>query len=164
MAGNIIFTRTSSGNGKEITVRKSCFNCAHLTRFAGTKSRIGVPQEPDEYNCEGSPSEDELETFFTEGVEWDENSDGCSSYNEIIRYTPECDRCHNELPILPTDETPAMLGFQTKTGKMINLCRNCLIELGRIVEQGKADKFLDDLGITEELNNNEFGDFDGQTH
>ena len=128
-------------------MKKSCFTCAYLIRHAGSKDSFGVPQEPDDFDCEGTPTESDMDIFFSEGVEWDENDEGCSSYKERVQMTPPCDRCHNQLPILPTDETPAMLGFRTKQGKIVNLCRNCLEELGRIVEQGEADKFLEDLGI-----------------
>ena len=128
-------------------MKRSCFTCAYLIRHAGSKDKYGVAQEPDDYDCEGTPTEADLDVFFSDGIEWDENDEGCSSYKEMMQMTPECDRCHHQLPILPTDETPAMLGFRTKQGKIVNICRNCLTELGRIVEQGEADKFLEDLGI-----------------
>lgn len=62
--------------------------------------------------------------------------------------TPECDRCGNRLPILPGDDAPAMLGFKHKSGTIINLCRNCIIEFGK--NKGEMETFLNDLGLSED--------------
>lgn len=55
--------------------------------------------------------------------------------------TPKCDNCGNKEFIREDDELPAMLGFQTKDGKVINVCRNCLIKLGAMSDEEKAEFF-----------------------
>ena len=67
------------------------------------------------------------------------------------KLTPECDRCGNRMPIIPGDDIPAMLGFEHKSGTVINLCRNCIIEIGG--NEDMAKEFLKELGLSEESKN-----------
>ena len=64
-----------------------------------------------------------------------------------VMLTPECKRCKNRLPIRPWDTIPAMCGFKLEDGTVINLCRNCIMDLGKAKEQGKADEFFKELGL-----------------
>lgn len=61
--------------------------------------------------------------------------------------TPECMRCRKRLPISPNDRLPAMVGFELEDGKVINLCRDCLMKLGKAKEQGTEDRFFKQIGI-----------------
>ena len=61
--------------------------------------------------------------------------------------TPECNRCKKRLPMSHFDTIPAMVGFKLEDGTVINLCKNCIMDLGRAKEQGKADEFFKDMGI-----------------
>ena len=65
----------------------------------------------------------------------------------MIPKTPKCDKCGKRMPILPTDMTPAMVGFELEDGKVINLCRKCIMELGKAKQEGRADEFFKELGI-----------------
>ena len=47
-----------------------------------------------------------------------------------IQYTPPCNMCGNRLPINYNDESPAMVGL-VKFGETINICRDCLIKIGK---------------------------------
>ena len=62
--------------------------------------------------------------------------------NAIFDLTPECSRCGKRLPILVTDKLPAMVGFEMEDGSVINLCRNCIMDLGRAKEHGTTDEFF----------------------
>lgn len=58
----------------------NCYDCKNLVCYRGSKDRYGVPQEPDDYECVGEPTEEEMEDYFYNGISWDEYEDGCSSY------------------------------------------------------------------------------------
>lgn len=66
-----------------------------------------------------------------------------------MRRTPKCDRCGKDYPIKPWESLPAMLGFVTKDGKQINVCRKCIIDIGSMSEPEKAKAFAE-LGIESE--------------
>ena len=61
--------------------------------------------------------------------------------------TPECKRCGKRLPIVPWDTIPAMVGFKMEDGSTINLCKYCIMDLGRAKEQGKTDDFFKEMGL-----------------
>lgn len=63
-------------------MKNSCFNCEYLRLYRGTCDSLGVPQEPDEYECDGEPTEEELDTYFTDGKCWDDTVSGCSGYKK----------------------------------------------------------------------------------
>lgn len=69
--------------------------------------------------------------------------------NRII-WTPECKRCKKRLPMNPHDRIPAMVGFVLDDGTKLNICRNCLEDLGKYKEQGRTDDFFREME-----NNNE---------
>lgn len=58
----------------------SCFDCENFICYRGSHDRYGVPQEPDDYECLGEPTEEEIEDYFCNGMEWDEYEDGCSAF------------------------------------------------------------------------------------
>ena len=65
----------------------------------------------------------------------------------MFEMTPKCDRCHHRLIMTPADKFPAMVGFQLEDGNVINLCRNCIEDLGRAKQEGKTDDFFKELGL-----------------
>ena len=61
--------------------------------------------------------------------------------------TPKCRRCKRRYPIIPGAELPAMVGFVLEDGTKINLCKNCIEDLGRAKQNGTADDFFKKLGL-----------------
>ena len=57
-----------------------CEQCKHFRCYTGSRDKYGVPQEPDDYECVGDPDEKDLEKYFSDGVEWKDNEDGCSGF------------------------------------------------------------------------------------
>ena len=57
-----------------------CYECANLRCYRGSHDRYGVPQEPDDYECAGEPTEEEIDRYFCEGKEWRFDEDGCSAF------------------------------------------------------------------------------------
>ena len=64
-----------------------------------------------------------------------------------IELTPKCKRCGHRLAISPNDRLPAMVGFELEDGTVINLCRDCLMDLGKAKQQGRADEFFKEMGL-----------------
>lgn len=66
-----------------------------------------------------------------------------------IQTTPKCKKCGHRFPMGFDDGSglPVMVGFETKDGKTINLCKHCLIELGKAKENGTIDEFFKSIGV-----------------
>lgn len=64
-----------------------------------------------------------------------------------IMLTPKCMCCGERYPISPNDRLPAMVGFELEDGNVINLCRDCLMDLGKEKAQGREDQFFKNMGI-----------------
>ena len=61
-------------------MKNSCFNCEYFRLYRGTCDSLGVPQEPDDYECGGEPTEEDYDTYFTDGKEWSDTENGCSAF------------------------------------------------------------------------------------
>lgn len=63
----------------------------------------------------------------------------------------KCDKCKSNFLIgNRADGTPNGIGFQLLDGRIINLCANCIDEIGRLKETGeekKIKKFFEDMGV-----------------
>lgn len=57
-----------------------CQDCCHLKCYKGSTDWYGVPQEPDDYECTGNPSEEDLERYFCNDEEWHDDEDECSGF------------------------------------------------------------------------------------
>lgn len=57
-----------------------CYDCKNFRVYSGSHDRFGVPQEPDDYECIGLPTEEEIDKYFCDGVEWRDSDDGCSGF------------------------------------------------------------------------------------
>lgn len=58
--------------------------------------------------------------------------------------TPRCKKCGERPLIIHTAEAlPTMVGFQLKNGKVINICKSCLIDLGNAQESGDTKEWDD---------------------
>lgn len=56
--------------------------------------------------------------------------------------TPKCKRCKKRVLMIDDGSgLPAMMGFQCKNGKTLNICRNCMIEMGKDVESGNMEEW-----------------------
>lgn len=66
-----------------------------------------------------------------------------------IQMTPKCRKCGRRFPLGFDDGSglPIMVSFETEDGQKINLCRQCLCELGRAKENGTVDDFFKSIGI-----------------
>ena len=60
--------------------------------------------------------------------------------------TPPCTKCGKRWKLGNTNGMPNMVGFGLDDGRVINICQECMIELGKLDEQGK-DKFFEDMGV-----------------
>lgn len=58
----------------------SCEDCKYFRVYYGSKDKYGVPQEPDDYECVGEPSDEDIDKYFTDSEEWDSSEDGCSGF------------------------------------------------------------------------------------
>ena len=59
----------------------------------------------------------------------------------------QCDKCGRTfVDGSHGDGIPNGVGFMLDDGRLINLCANCIIKLGKLKEEGKK-KFFEDLGI-----------------
>lgn len=59
---------------------------------------------------------------------------------------PKCEKCGSRPFSMTSDGLPAMVGFELEDGTVINLCKHCLMDLGRAKESGNMeewDKFLE---------------------
>lgn len=63
----------------------------------------------------------------------------------------KCDKCKSNFLIgNRADGTPNGVGFQLQDGRIINLCANCIDEIGRLKEAGeekKIKKIFEDMGV-----------------
>ena len=57
-----------------------CYDCKFFRCYSGSHDRFGVPQEPDDYECEGEPTEEDIDKYFCDGEEWRDNETGCSGF------------------------------------------------------------------------------------
>lgn len=59
--------------------------------------------------------------------------------------TPKCKKCGKRYPIgnLPNG-VPAMIGFQLKDGSVMNICGNCICDVGGMTEE-ERDYFLNEV-------------------
>lgn len=64
----------------------SCDDCVHFKCYRGSRDRYGIQQEPDVYDCTGNATEDELDRFFTNCEEWEEDSEGCQAFELSARW------------------------------------------------------------------------------
>ena len=60
--------------------------------------------------------------------------------------TPKCKKCGKRYPIIMGDDIPAMVGFQMEDGKVYNICKRCLMELGSM-DDDEREQFFDELGV-----------------
>lgn len=58
----------------------SCKDCIYFKFYRGTRDRWGIQQEPDDYECAGQSTEEELDRFFSDGEEWSEDAEGCQAF------------------------------------------------------------------------------------
>lgn len=59
----------------------NCYDCKYFKLYTGSKDRYGVPQEPDDAECISErATESDLDTYFTDGVSWDDDESGCAGY------------------------------------------------------------------------------------
>lgn len=59
-----------------------------------------------------------------------------------------CDKCNRTIEHGNKENgIPNGVGFQLESGKMINLCSDCIELLGRAVAVGLADEFFKDLKV-----------------
>lgn len=57
-----------------------------------------------------------------------------------------CDKCNNPIEYGSKENgIPNGVGFQLESGKMINLCIDCIELLGKAAAVGLADEFFNDL-------------------
>ncbi len=63
----------------------------------------------------------------------------------------KCDKCNNTFVAgNRADGTPNGVGFQLQDGRILNICADCIDELGRLREAGeeaKIKKFFEDMGV-----------------
>ena len=60
--------------------------------------------------------------------------------------TPPCNRCGRRYPIIEDGSgMPIMVSVNTAKGSKINICRYCLLELGKMKESGNLDEFYTKL-------------------
>ena len=64
-----------------------------------------------------------------------------------IELTPKCTRCRQRFPMSGNDRLPAMVGFELEDGTVINLCRDCIMLLGRAKQEGWEDEFFKEIGV-----------------
>ena len=50
----------------------NCFDCKHLIVWEGSHDMYGCPLEPDEYECTGEPTEEEIDKYFSNNEDFDE--------------------------------------------------------------------------------------------
>ena len=65
----------------------TCEDCKFFKRYTGTRDRYGVPQEPDDYECVGNVTENDMERFFCNAESWDNKEDACGGFEQ--RYKEE---------------------------------------------------------------------------
>lgn len=63
-----------------------------------------------------------------------------------MMFTPPCTNCKKRTTVGNTNGIPNMVGFQMKDGKTINLCQECLIQLGKLSDADKHE-FYAKLGV-----------------
>ena len=61
------------------------------------------------------------------------------------KLTPKCKKCGHRFPLGFDDgcDLPIMVTFQLEDGSKVNMCRDCLIDLGKAKENGTEDEFWD---------------------
>ena len=65
----------------------TCEDCKFFRIYRGSRDRYGVPQEPDDAECVGNVTENDLEKFLCNAESWDKEEDGCSCFS--ARYKEE---------------------------------------------------------------------------
>jgi len=63
-----------------------------------------------------------------------------------LHKTPPCDKCGKRMRFGNTNGIPNMIGFETKDGKIINLCKDCIISLGTMTDEEKS-RYFEELDI-----------------
>ena len=64
----------------------------------------------------------------------------------LSNLTPKCKKCGQRYPIILGDDLPAMVGFVTEDGKQINVCKRCIMDLGRMNDDEK-EQFFKEIGV-----------------
>lgn len=66
----------------------SCSDCKHLIVYAGSTDKYGIPQEPDDYECEviEQITEEDFDKYFCNGEKWGDKETGCKCFSEVIDY------------------------------------------------------------------------------
>ena len=59
----------------------NCFDCKHLIVWEGSHDMYGCPLEPDEYECTGEPTEEEIDKYFSNNEDFDEEFP-CSAFEK----------------------------------------------------------------------------------
>ena len=62
------------------------------------------------------------------------------------RLTPPCNRCGKRVRYGYTNGIPNMVGLQANDGSIFNICKDCLIVLGKMTADEKS-RFFDEAGI-----------------
>ena len=57
-----------------------CEDCKYFKVYTGTRDRYGLQQEPDDYECVGRATEEDLDRFFSNSESWNNSADGCSGF------------------------------------------------------------------------------------
>ena len=63
-----------------------------------------------------------------------------------LRKTPPCNRCGKRVRFGNTNGIPNMVGLQANDGSIINICKDCLIALGKMNDDEKG-RFFEELNI-----------------
>ena len=54
----------------------TCEECRHFVHHRGHRDRYGLQTEPDDYDCTGNATEDDLDKYFCDGEDGAENCMG----------------------------------------------------------------------------------------
>lgn len=58
-----------------------CEECINFKLYRGSHDRYGLQLEPDDAECVGNVTENDLEKFFCNAETWDKEEDGCSCFS-----------------------------------------------------------------------------------
>ena len=58
----------------------NCLECEYYKVYRGSRDWYGMQLEPDDSECMGNPTEEELDKYYSDGAEWEVNEEGCSGF------------------------------------------------------------------------------------
>jgi len=59
----------------------TCSDCIHFKLYTGTRDRYGIQQEPDDAECTGNVTENDLERYFCNAESWENKEDACGDFS-----------------------------------------------------------------------------------